>query len=161
MGFIMTSFMGSLIQILFGLKKSTEYEYEYYSGWKNRPNTNTNIIRFENIDRIRIRILVFGPNYSNNIRIPNYSLTSELVGFTILTSTFYNSFSKNTAEEISNIELMDAQWDQTNCVYFCHQWGLISISRRKTCYSVKMSISISRRSISPAFNVLWLNWDTL
>ena len=37
---------------------------------------DTNIIRFENIDRIRIRILVFGPNYSNNIRIPNYSLTS-------------------------------------------------------------------------------------
>ena len=34
----------------------TEYEYEYYSVWKNHPNTNTNIIRFENIDRIRIRI---------------------------------------------------------------------------------------------------------
>ena len=69
---IITSFMGSLIQMLFGLKKKvdriqirilfglkilTEYEYEYYSVWKNRPNTNTNIIRFENIDRIRIRIL--------------------------------------------------------------------------------------------------------
>ena len=64
------------IRILFGLKKSTEYEYEYYSVWKYRPNTNTNIIRFEKITRIRIRILVFGLNYSNNIRIPNYSLTS-------------------------------------------------------------------------------------
>ena len=29
MEFIMTSFMESLIQILFGLKKSLEYEYEY------------------------------------------------------------------------------------------------------------------------------------
>ena len=66
------------IQILFGLKKSTEYEYEYYSVWKYRPNTNTNIIWFEKITRIRIRILVFGLNYSNNIRIPNYSLTSDV-----------------------------------------------------------------------------------
>ena len=64
------------IRILFGLKKSTEYEYEYYSVWKYRPNTNTNIIRLEKITRIRIRILVFGLNYSNNIWIPNYSLTS-------------------------------------------------------------------------------------
>ena len=45
------------IRILFGLKKATEYEYEYYSVWKKQPNTNTNIIRFEKIDRIRIRIL--------------------------------------------------------------------------------------------------------
>ena len=51
------------IRILFGLKKSPEYEYEYYSVWKYRPNTNTNILVFE--------------YYSNNIRIPNYSLTSE------------------------------------------------------------------------------------
>ena len=84
----------------------TEYEYEYYSTFeklpntntniirfekidrirlrilfdlKNRPNTNTNIIRFGKITRIRIRILVFGLNYSNNIRIPNYSLTSDLM----------------------------------------------------------------------------------
>ena len=35
----------------------TEYEYEYYSVWKRRPNTNTNIIRFEKSNRIRIRIL--------------------------------------------------------------------------------------------------------
>ena len=63
----------------------------------------------------------------------------------------YNSFFKNTAKEISNIELMDGQWDQTNCVSFCHQWGLISISRRKTCYSVKISISISRRSYITSF----------
>ena len=59
MGFIMTSFMRSLILILFGLKKLTKYEYEYYSVSKNRPNTNTNIIRLEKITRIRIRILVF------------------------------------------------------------------------------------------------------
>ena len=65
------------IRILFGLKKATEYEYEYYSVWKNRPNTNTNIICLEKITRIRIRILVFSLNYSNNIRIPNYSLTSS------------------------------------------------------------------------------------
>ena len=67
------------IRILFGLKKSTEYEYEYYSVWKYRPNTITNIIRLEKISRIRIRILVFDLNYSNNIRIPNYSLTSDCV----------------------------------------------------------------------------------
>ena len=52
------------IQILFGLRKSPEYEYEYYSIWKYRPNTNTNILVFE--------------YYSNNIRIPNYSLTSGI-----------------------------------------------------------------------------------
>ncbi len=46
-------------------KKTPEYEYEYYSVWKNHPNTNTNIIRFENIDRIRIQIFW----YSNIIRI--------------------------------------------------------------------------------------------
>ena len=39
---------------------------------------NTNTIRFEKITRIKIQIqiLVFGLNYSNNIQIPNYSLTS-------------------------------------------------------------------------------------
>ena len=96
MRFIMTSFMGSLIRMLFGLKKKvdriqirilfglkilTEYEYEYYSVWKYRPNTNTNIILLEKITRIRIRILVFGLNYSNNIRIPKYSLISGLAQF--------------------------------------------------------------------------------
>ena len=35
----------------------TEYEYEYYLNFKKWPNTNTNIIRFEKGDRIRIRIL--------------------------------------------------------------------------------------------------------
>ena len=35
----------------------TEYEYEYYSTFQKWPNTNTNIIRFEKGDRIRIRIL--------------------------------------------------------------------------------------------------------
>ena len=63
------------IRILFSLKKTAENEY--YLVWKNRPNTNTNIIqfekskyysawkkqpntniiRFEKIDRIRIQIL--------------------------------------------------------------------------------------------------------
>ena len=66
------------IRILFGLKKSTEYEYEYYSVWKYQPNTNTNIIRLEKITQIWIRILVFGLNFSNNIWIPKYSLTSAL-----------------------------------------------------------------------------------
>ena len=63
--------------MIFGFEKSSEYEYEYYSVLKNHLNTNTNIIRFENILRIRIRISLFGLNYSNIIRIPNYSLTSE------------------------------------------------------------------------------------
>ena len=87
-------------RILFGLKKSTEYEYkyysvwkkqilfslkkaaeyEYYSVWKNWPNTNTNIIQLEKITRIRIRILLLGLNYSNNIQILNYSLTSASHG---------------------------------------------------------------------------------
>ena len=64
------------IRILFGFKKTTEYEYEYYSVWKNGPNTNTNIIRLEKITQIRIQILVLGLNFSNNIQLPNYSLTS-------------------------------------------------------------------------------------
>ena len=59
------------------MKKLPEYEYEYYSVWENHPNTNTNNIRFQKVTRIRIRILVFGLKYSNNIRIPNYSLTSD------------------------------------------------------------------------------------
>ena len=44
---------------------------------------NMNNIRFQKITRIRIRILVFGLKYQNNIRIPNYSLTSVLnhIGF--------------------------------------------------------------------------------
>ena len=44
------------------------------------PNTNTNIIWFEKITQIRIRILLLGLNYSNNIQIPNYSLTSASHG---------------------------------------------------------------------------------
>ena len=58
-------------------QKATEYEYEYYSDWKKQPNTN--IIRIEKIIKIRIQILVFGLNYSNNIQIPNYSLTSGAI----------------------------------------------------------------------------------
>ena len=37
-----------------------------------------NCIRFENICLIRLRISLFGLNYSNTIRIPNYLLTSDL-----------------------------------------------------------------------------------
>ena len=35
-----------------------------------------NNIWFQKVSQIRIQILVFGLKYSNNIRIPNYSLTS-------------------------------------------------------------------------------------
>ena len=46
-----------------------------YSVLKNHPNTNT--IWLKNICQIRrIRISLFGLNYSNTIWIPNYSLTS-------------------------------------------------------------------------------------
>ena len=85
----MTSFMGSHIRMLFGLKKKvdriqiqilfglkilTEYEYEYYSVSKNRPNTNTNIIWFEKIDQIRI---LFGlKNHLNTIT--NTSIRPQL-----------------------------------------------------------------------------------
>ena len=54
---IIRLFKNGRIRILFGLKKATEYKYEYYSARKKQPNTNTNIIRFEKIYRIRIRIL--------------------------------------------------------------------------------------------------------
>ena len=35
------------IRIVFGFQTSTEYEYEYYSGFENHANTNTNIFGFE------------------------------------------------------------------------------------------------------------------
>ena len=57
--------------------------------WENHPNTNTNNIRFQKVTRIRIRILVFGHKYSNNIRILNYSLTSVL---TLITTTEQSTF---------------------------------------------------------------------
>ena len=41
------------MQILFGLKKSTEYEYKYYLVWKNQPNMNTNIIRSPLLSNMR------------------------------------------------------------------------------------------------------------
>ena len=56
---IIWSEKNNLIQILLGLK--------------NHPNTNANIIRFENINRIRIRIFW----YSNIIRIIRSPLTSN------------------------------------------------------------------------------------
>merc|ERR1711902_215891 len=80
----------NLIQILLGLK--------------NHPNTN--IIRFEKITRIRIRIL-FGLKkspeydfeyYSNNIRIPNYSLTSGIKackGTLLCSKTKYKGIQKD------------------------------------------------------------------
>ena len=83
-------FLPRVKYILFGFQTSTEYEYylglenhakyEYYLVLKNHPNTNMNSNLFENICRVRIRISLFGLNYSNTIRIPNYSLTSDLVG---------------------------------------------------------------------------------
>ena len=111
----MTSFMRSLIQMLFGLKTKvdqlqirilfglkilTEYEYEYYLVWKNWPNTNTNtnIIRLEKITQIRIWILVLGLNYSNNIQIPNYSLTSGIKackGTLLCSKTKYKGIQKD------------------------------------------------------------------
>ena len=45
---------------------------------KNHPDTNMNSIWFVNICWLRIRISLFGPNYSNTIRIPNYLLTSDM-----------------------------------------------------------------------------------
>ena len=45
------------IQILFGLRNLSEYEYEYYSGSELWPNTNTNTIQVQKFGRIRIRIL--------------------------------------------------------------------------------------------------------
>ena len=93
----------------------TEYEYEYYSSSKKWRNTNTNIIRFEKITRIRIRILFglkisteykyeyFGIRilfeyYSNNIQIPNYSLTSGIKackGTLLCSKTKYKGIQKD------------------------------------------------------------------
>ena len=47
----------------------TEYKYDYYSVWKNRLNTN--IIQFEKIDWIRIRIL-FGLKKSTEFEYEYY-----------------------------------------------------------------------------------------
>ena len=54
-------------------KNWTEYKYEYYSVLKNRPNTNTNIIQFENINRIWIRIL-FGLKILTEYEYEYYSV---------------------------------------------------------------------------------------
>ena len=61
------------IQIIFEFGKSCKYKYKYTLFFYH---LNTN--RFENICRIRISL--FGLNYSNTIRITNYSLTSGLEG---------------------------------------------------------------------------------
>ena len=50
----------------------TEYEYEYYSAFQNWPNTNTNIIRASNYDRIQIRIL-FGTPKTTEYEYEYYS----------------------------------------------------------------------------------------
>ena len=66
MRFIMTSFIGSLIWMLFGLKKKVDrILIRILFGLKKITQI-----------RIRIRILVLILNYLNNIQIPNYSLTS-------------------------------------------------------------------------------------
>ena len=83
------------IRILFEFRKSGEYEYEYIRFWKIiriwiRILFDT--IRFENIWQIRIRIWLFGLNYSNTIRIPNYSLTSDLAAEKICTAVYAQLF---------------------------------------------------------------------
>ena len=48
----------------------TEYEYEYYSVWKNRPNTNTNIIRLEKSTEYEYEYYLvwkYRPNMNTNI----------------------------------------------------------------------------------------------
>ena len=50
----------------------TKYEYEYYSTFQKWPNTNTNFIRFEKGDRIRIRIL-FGLKKATEYEYEYYS----------------------------------------------------------------------------------------
>ena len=54
------------IWIIFGLKKIDRIQIQ-------------NTIQFERITQIQIRILVFGLNYSNNIRILNHLLTSVTI----------------------------------------------------------------------------------
>ena len=71
-----------------------------YSVLKNHPNTNTNTIRFENICRIRIRISLFGLNYSNTIRIPNYSLTSAPVNLVIMVIPLIIGILANSCESV-------------------------------------------------------------
>ena len=91
----------------------TEYEYEYYSVWKNHPNTNTNIIRFENIDRIRIRIFW----YSNIIRIifEYRIIRSPLFTF------FVNLFGDNRLSVdvlILDLSMMFLYWSVNKELYF-------------------------------------------
>ena len=59
------------IPILFGLRKSADYEY--YSVLEYHSNTNTNTIRVEQITRIRIRIL-FGFKKSSEYEYEYYSV---------------------------------------------------------------------------------------
>ena len=51
----------------------TEYEYEYYSVWKKRLNTNTIIIWFEKSNQIQIRIS-FGLKKSTEYEYEYYSV---------------------------------------------------------------------------------------
>merc|ERR1711873_184805 len=103
--------MGNIIRFV----KITRIRIRILFGSKNHPNTNTNIIRFEKITRIRIRILFglkisteyeyeyFGIRilfeyYSNNIQIPNYSLTSGIKackGTLLCSKTKYKGIQKD------------------------------------------------------------------
>ena len=79
-----------------------------YSVLKNHPNTNTNSIRFENVCRIRIRISLFGLNYSNTIRIPNYSLTSDWLYVILCSLGLQAGFWPKKTELISD----SADWER-------------------------------------------------
>ena len=61
---------------IFVLRKSLQYEYEYYSVKKITQIRIWILFSLKKSTRIRIQTLVFGLNYSNSIQIPNYLLTS-------------------------------------------------------------------------------------
>ena len=54
----------------------TEYEYKYYSVWKNRPNTNTNIIRLEKSTKYEYEYYSVWKNHPNTNT--NTSIRSQL-----------------------------------------------------------------------------------
>ena len=61
---------------IFVLRKSLQYEYEYYSVKKITQIRIWILFSLKKSTRIRIQTLVFGLNYSNSIQISNYSVTS-------------------------------------------------------------------------------------
>ena len=58
--------------ILFGFQTSTEYEYEYYSGFENEADTNTNIFGFGKSSEYEYEyysVWKYLPNTNTNITI--------------------------------------------------------------------------------------------